>query len=66
MRVPEAALASRQIAAVETARPTVPTAMRTISTPTIHAYDTPGVKLAQAATSAALISAFTVSARRNP
>ena len=32
MRVPEASLASRQIAAVEIARPTVPTAMRTIRT----------------------------------
>src|SRR6516164_9272182 len=38
----------------------------TISTPTIHANDTPGVKVAQAATNAALISAFTTSTRRNP
>ena len=38
----------------------------TISTPTIHANDTPGVKVAQAATSTALISAFTTSTRRNP
>ena len=36
------------------------------STPTIQANGTPGVKVAQAATSAELISAFTASARRNP
>src|SRR3954465_7042822 len=38
----------------------------TISTPTIHANDTPGVNVAQAATSAALTRAFTTSTRRNP
>ena len=38
----------------------------TISTPTIQANGTPGVKVAQAATNAALMSAFTVSTQLKP
>ena len=37
-----------------------------INTPTIHAKETPGVKVAQAATSVALTNAFTTRTRRNP